>query len=137
MSAAVELIRKVDREARDAITYERDALVRGIREDWQTAEETAKRRLGDCEDFAIYAASRLMDRGVPAACLYLTLVHTEDRRGFNHCVLLVQTAGGLMTCGDTRSDGPLPLIEAYDESMMRQYARLDKPRDWYGWNKGD
>ena len=133
MSAAVELIHTVDREARDAITYERDALVHGIRENWQTAEETAKRDLGDCEDFAIYAAMRLMDRGVPAEALYLTLVNTLAGPHFNHCVLLVETGSGLVTCADTMSSEPQAIDDAYDEDMMRQWARLDKPREWRKW----
>ena len=129
----MRLIRDTDTEARNAITYERDALVGGFRENWQTEAETEVRGLGECEDFAIYAAMRLMDRGVPAEALYLTLVNTLAGPHFNHCVLLVETPSGLVTCADTRGDEPQALDDAYDEDMMRQWARLDKPREWRKW----
>ncbi len=52
------------------------------REDWQTAEETAKKGTGDCEDLASYRAAELRIAGEPAKAICYA-----PRPGLIHCVV--------------------------------------------------
>lgn len=49
-------------------------------------------RSGDCEDDAITKRARLIRQGIPAGAL--RIAYAKTRRGEDHAVLVVQTAGG-------------------------------------------
>lgn len=140
----IETLRRVDAWVRERVTYKRDSEVWGIPEDWKTPERTLADGTGDCEDFAILAAHRLIapDNGSPPADpadLFLIACHTKGEPGLNHLLLAAKTDKGLWTCADTADKfrAPAYLLDAYDEGMLRRWMRLSEAENWRLWGVGD
>ena len=66
---------------RDAFTFTRDEDLFGEVDYWQSPEEFAARRVGDCEDYALLAQALLRRNGVEA---YVVSLFGED--GYAHTV---------------------------------------------------
>lgn len=127
----IDTIKAVDAEVREALVYAEDRPVLGFPDDWKLPARSKADGLGDCEDFMMLAARKLLDRGVPAGEMYFTLCHTQGRDGFDHAFLAVETPEGLWTCADTIAFAADPL--PWSESELRQWARVSDPTDWRTW----
>lgn len=133
---AIDLLEEVDREVREQLDYARDEPVQGWLDDWKPPDRSLHDGEGDCEDFMLLAARKLLDHGVSPEDLYLVTVNTEGRDRANHAVLMAATEDGLMTCGDTFVTWPARLIDAYPLPAPKEWMRLSDPGNWRIWKDG-
>lgn len=134
----IELIEAVDSEVRETLVYARDKAVQGFHDDWKLPDRAEAEGLGDCEDFMMLAAARLLERGVPAEELYFVLANTGGGRAFDHAFLAVETPEGLWTCGDTMLGRARALndpITPYRPETLDRWACVAQPREWRRWDE--
>lgn len=97
------------------VTPETDMEIWGKEEVWSYPD-----RVGDCEDYVLEKRRELMQRGVPAGALLITVV--RQKNGDGHAVLTVHTSNG-----DYILDNLEPRIVAWDETdytfLKRQSVR--------------
>lgn len=82
------LMNRINGDVNNSITYRRDKDVHNRIDYWQKPEETLELKTGDCEDYAILKAWRLVNAGVPSSVLRIAVVSTPDSPP-NHAVLFV------------------------------------------------
>lgn len=129
--SSVAQLNSVDRSVRKTLTYAKDDAAHGF-DDWSLPEESGVKGLGDCEDFMMFAAGRLLDLGADPAKMYFVLCHTGGFEGFNHAFLAVETDEGLHTCADTYTGPPQPIYAAYGRDELRQWRRVSE-KGWRLW----
>lgn len=126
----IDLLKSVDAGVREDLTYGRDNADHGF-DDWQLPENVGS--VGDCEDFMLLAAHRLLEADADPQTMYFVLCHTAGRKGFNHAFLAVETMDGLHTCADTFDSKPRPIYSTYRRDELRQWARVSEPMRWRLW----
>jgi predicted transglutaminase-like cysteine proteinase len=90
MSAQVRAdLASVQSEVNNRNTYKTDTTLYGKLEKWSLMEEGGS---GDCEDFALTKAQKLLDKGYPASAIKIEVGKTKQGEG--HAWLVVQTTGG-------------------------------------------
>jgi len=85
-------VAKVNAWVNQNVEYAEDQAIYGQSDYWATANETLRRRKGDCEDFAILKYQFLVNAGFDPESIYLTLVWDTVRRR-EHAVLIVKLNG--------------------------------------------
>ncbi|MDH6235245.1 putative transglutaminase-like cysteine proteinase [Mesorhizobium soli] len=113
------------------ITYRSDREVYGQEDYWAKPGETLRKRLGDCEDFAILKMAALLEAGVPAQSMSLVVLQDKRLRVF-HAVLSVSTASGNFILDNVRDavmvDSQLPnYMPLYSFSQERAWIHGGKP----------
>lgn len=83
-----QLLYEVNEDANRTIVQRSDPDLRGVAEYWSYPDE----RGGDCEDIVLAKRKRLLDAGLPAGSLLITVVRRPDGEG--HAVLTVRTSAG-------------------------------------------
>ncbi|WP_305988990.1 transglutaminase-like cysteine peptidase [Roseibium sp. MMSF_3544] len=76
-----------------SIAYQEDRVVYRRLDYWASPAETARRGIGDCEDFAILKYNLLLNAGVPAKSMSLVVLK-DTKRDLYHAVLAVSTNKG-------------------------------------------
>ena len=90
-----EQLRKVQKDANNAMDYQTDLDQFKVREYWTLPTEIGTKLQGDCEDFALLKMKRLVDLGWPREELKLTTCWIEPANPQSyHCVLTVDTNEG-------------------------------------------
>ena len=74
---------------RDAFTFKRDAELFGEADHWQSPEEFTKRKVGDCEDYALLAQAILRRNGIEAYALSLF-----GQEGYAHTICVFKDERG-------------------------------------------
>jgi len=90
-SELMDDLKTVNDEVNDRNTYKRDIDTYGELEHWSLMSSGAS---GDCEDFALTKAQKLLGLGYPASAIKIEVGDVPDGRG--HCWLVVQTDKGDM-----------------------------------------
>lgn len=85
------MLNAVNRDVNWRIRTASDQDVYGVSDLW-TLPLTHGGRRGDCEDYVLEKRRALIERGVPASALSISIVTTQ--RGVTHAVLLVNTSRG-------------------------------------------
>ncbi|MDR3373417.1 MAG: transglutaminase-like cysteine peptidase [Ancalomicrobiaceae bacterium] len=111
-----QLIREVNRAVNTRITPD---PTKGAY-DWSLVAAS-----GNCNDYAVQKRKALIDRGLPASALSLSVVLT--RRGVGHLVLTVRTDRG-----DYVLDNLRRAIVAWDRTGYRfnRVQSVDNPQSW-------
>lgn len=137
----IEAVREVDAWVRGHVDYAADPLLYGLRELWALPEDLADdierdgKARGDCEDFALLAAARLVMRhGFTGERIWPVLLDTEDRPGrCNHAIICVGIGQTMWTCADTFDLEARPLGQAYRESQLRRWCSILDLTKWRQW----
>lgn len=111
----------------NAIAPRTDSEIWGVEEYWSYPTNG----YGDCEDYALEKRRRLMNAGVPASNLLITVVRQPN--GDGHAVLTINTARG-----DFILDNLEPRILAWEETGY-QFLKRQSPRHagmWVGIEDG-
>ena len=107
---------KINDVVNNAVMPRTDAEIWGVEEYWSYPTNG----YGDCEDYALEKRRRLIDAGVPASNLMITVVRQPN--GDGHAVLTINTAKG-----DFILDNLEPRILAWNETdyqfLKRQSSR--------------
>jgi len=114
-SAMWSLINEVNQEVNHAIIPITDQELWGIPEFWSYPE-----RYGDCEDYVLEKRRRLVDAGLPASHLLITVVRQTN--GDGHAVLTIRTDRGDLVL-DNLTDRILPWRATDYEFLKRQSSR--------------
>lgn len=96
----------VNNEVNNRFTYKSDKETYAVLENWTTMSPGAS---GDCEDFALTKAKKLLDLGYPASAIKIEIGITQ--KGVGHAWLVVQTSKGdyaLDTFRDIKLNAELP-----------------------------
>ena len=96
---------KINDVVNNAVTPRTDAEIWGVEEYWSYPTNG----YGDCEDYALEKRRRLIDAGVPASNLMITVVRQPN--GDGHAVLAINTAKG-----DFILDNLEPSVLAWNET---------------------
>ncbi|MFN7718101.1 MAG: transglutaminase-like cysteine peptidase [Sphingomonadaceae bacterium] len=103
-------VQMVNRWINHNVAFGDDQIVYGRADYWAPASETLRRRVGDCEDFAIAKMDMLAALGVARADMRLVIARDLVRNA-DHAVLIVQLDGGsvlLDNVTDRLLDGRAP-----------------------------
>ncbi|MGL4494330.1 MAG: transglutaminase-like cysteine peptidase [Beijerinckiaceae bacterium] len=93
----------------------------GVVEKWDYAEDGQ----GDCEDYVLVKRKKLMEAGVPASALLITVV--RDKKGDGHAVLTVVTDKGDYVLDNQETD-ILPWADTGYSFVKRQSQQ--NPNKW-------
>lgn len=113
-SALWSLINRVNEQVNHAITPVTDQELWGIQEFWSYPEH-----FGDCEDFVLEKRRRLIEAGIPASHLLITVVRQAN--GDGHAVLTIHTDRGDLVL-DNLSGRILPWSATDYAFLKRQSA---------------
>lgn len=86
-----ELLDSVNLFVNKYVQYRSDQAVWGKPDKWQTPDETEKLATGDCEDYAILKARKLVKNGANPKAMQLLLVRTRQNPEGSHMVLAANT----------------------------------------------
>lgn len=109
------LISAINEDINNSIIAITDQELWGIQEYWSYPE-----RFGDCEDYVLEKQRRLVEAGIPAANLLITVVRQTN--GDGHAVLTVRTDRGDLVL-DNLTDAILPWSATDYAFLKRQSAR--------------
>ena len=115
-----QMLSSLNDRVNHAIASTTDRALYGVDEYW-TLPTTA----GDCEDYVLLKRQMLMQRGMAASLLRITVVHDENGEG--HAVLTVPTAEGDLVL-DNRRDAILHWWQTGYSFIKRQSA--SDPARW-------
>ena len=137
INARMDLLRCVNADVNDSITYMTDQQNYHVLEYW--AEVKMKEGFGDCEDFALTKMRKLISLGFPLDQMWLQLCFTETREG--HAVLRAQI-DGVDWVLDNRSTEILTPQDLFDEGYrFTEHCRADgwspdgNPAHRWQWSK--
>jgi predicted transglutaminase-like cysteine proteinase len=124
-SANSELIQRVNRIVNAAITPAQKLYGSDLKDGWSIAPE-----FGDCNDYAVTKRHKLIESGLPARALRLSVVQTASRIG--HLVLVVST-----TQGDVVLDNLTTAIRDWQSTDYRwlKIQSTNDARYWYAVEK--
>lgn len=91
-AAAFSDLAIVQRDVNRRVSYRADATERGASDVWSTADTTLARGSGDCEDYAIAKAHRLLALGFRPQDLFL-IIGNSRQLGRAHAILVVHFGG--------------------------------------------
>ncbi|MEO5324080.1 transglutaminase-like cysteine peptidase [Mesorhizobium sp. CC13] len=116
----------INNEVNTAVAPRTDMEMWGKEEVWSYPASA-----GDCEDYALEKRRKLMDLGVPAGDLLLTVARQPNGEG--HAVLTVRTS-----MGEYILDNLDPRIMAWDETVYTYLKRQSERNSgvWIGINDG-
>ena len=106
------------------IRYVEDRELYGKADYWASAEETLRRRAGDCEDIAIAKMQLLTAMGVPQDAMFLTIAR-DLARASDHALLVVKLDGQNWLL-DNATDELLDARQSYDYRPIMSFSRNDK-----------
>ena len=115
LSALWPQLSRINRDVNHAIASTTDSALYGRDEYW-----TLPVKAGDCEDYVLLKRQALLQLGLPATSLLITVVHDEN--GDGHAVLTVPTTEGDVVL-DNRRDEILHWWETGYTFIKRQSAR--------------
>ncbi|NEW86094.1 transglutaminase [Rhodopseudomonas sp. WA056] len=118
--SALELLETINRRVNSEIAPVRKVYGSDLRIGW-----TIGPKAGDCNDYAVTKRHRLIESGVPARALRLSVVRTPDQVG--HLVLLVST-----TDGDLVLDNLAPSIRSW-QSTDYEWLKIQSSADARLW----
>ncbi len=89
----------------------------GLMENWEFPKEVGRELREDCDGITLFKMNKLMEDGIPAACLHFTVCRTPDGEG--HAVLTVSTDKG-----DYILDSNLDEVATYPSMKKKGYSFL-------------
>lgn len=123
--------------------YRRDRIVFGRKDVWQSSEEMANRRIGDCEDHAILLADILIGLGIE-----VRVVFGGYRQGEHVWIVVLQEDGTTKLIESTSKDSkgfmnlsqPTEIPEYYpylvfDNTFLYKLRPDGNPRDMLDWER--
>lgn len=110
--------------ANASIRYVEDRELYGQSDRWATADETLRRRAGDCEDIAIVKMQLLAAQGVSREDMQLVIAR-DLVRGADHAVLVVQIEGQSWML-DNATDQILDASQSYDYRPILSFSANTK-----------
>lgn len=117
-----ELLNRVNRNVNNSITPSPKSYGGDLREGWTIAPS-----MGDCNDYAVTKRHELLENGLPARALRLSVVKTAS--GVGHLVLVVVT-----TKGDIVMDNLSEVIRNW-QSTNYQWLKIQSANDPRFWNE--
>ncbi|MEO7257916.1 MAG: transglutaminase-like cysteine peptidase [Sphingomicrobium sp.] len=121
----IERIEAVNHFVNDRVEFVDDASQYGRDDLWAAADDTLRRRRGDCEDYAIAKLQMLRAAGVADRDLYLVIARDLIRRA-DHALLVVRV-GERMVVLDNGTD---QLLDADDASDYRPVLTFSTSGAW-------
>ena len=78
LSSCANALHKIDHEVNYTIKYKAEKV-----DYWQTAEETAELKTGDCEDFAVLKYKKMVDSGVLETSISFLIVQINNSDSYH------------------------------------------------------
>jgi predicted transglutaminase-like cysteine proteinase len=120
--ATSELLNRVNRDVNNSIAPTPKSYGSDLREGWTIAPS-----MGDCNDYAVTKRHELLESGLPAKALRLSVVKTAS--GVGHLVLVVVTSKG-----DIVMDNLSEAIRSW-QSTNYQWLKIQSASDPRFWNE--